>query len=104
MNTARRMKGASRDRSSLADFQRRQLVGVVAASQFRDRVGIRRTAARRYSRKLFEIMLVTGRRYGHENPRGFVADVADVVGNTRRQEQICAGLGADQLAVDLPLA
>src|SRR5260221_8637674 len=61
-------------------------------------------SARSHFRKLFEIMFVTGRRYGHEHPCRLVAGVADVVRHARWNEKVCSRLGANQLSVYLPLA
>src|SRR6185437_16357475 len=84
----------SRTRTTLADVayllpQRGELVRIVPRAQARDRFGIR-AAARHGVGEFLEIVLVAGRRYGHQDARGLVAAVRDVMGHAGRQEQVGA--------------
>src|SRR2546425_5070664 len=83
--------------------QSRQLIRVVAVSQIGERLWIRRTLRREF-RELFEVMLVAGRRNGHQHASRLLTDIRDVVRHPRRDEQIGSGCCADRLVADMPLA
>src|SRR6185437_17126619 len=82
--------------------QSRELIRVVAISKISKCLGVRRTLRREF-RELFEIMLVAGRRNGHQHASQLLADIRDVVRHPRWDEQIGSGRCANRPVADMPL-
>src|SRR5215813_3602616 len=71
---------------SCAGLERRELIGIVAAAEIADGLGVGWGASRSQLRQFLEIVLMAGRRDSHDYACGLVGFVGDVVRYSRRDE------------------